>query len=43
MLRIGNGALILDSRSPDSEGFTDGHFALWHAEFLRDLEAAGLR
>ena len=37
---LGKGRLILAHTSPDAAGFTDGQFALWHADFLRML--AGL-
>ena len=40
VIKMGKGKVVLDSRSPDAEGFTDGQFVLWHAELLRDYQVA---
>ncbi|OPZ31657.1 MAG: Beta-galactosidase trimerization domain protein [Lentisphaerae bacterium ADurb.BinA184] len=40
VLTLGKGRIVLARTSPDAAGFTDGHFALWHAGFLEELRAA---
>lgn len=42
VIRVGQGLLVLDRRSPDSAGNSNLHLAAFHARWLSEMAALGL-